>query len=326
MTSSNADNDNIAIIGCGEIGLAMAAVFANSGRAVSVSDPSKAAREEAPKRLADYFHEMVAAGMASPGAESNANRIRISSELKIDSKSTDMAIECGPECVETKRKLFEKLRSWGGAGLKIATTSSAIPVSAIVPREEDRANCIVAHCANPPTLIRVIEIVPAHGTTESSVEFVSDLLASAGFLPVRLRSEIEGFAFNRLQSALLREAYRLVEDGIADVDGIDRLVSDGLGLRWALSGPFETADLNTPGGISAHAKRLGPAYKRIGEEIGERRPGWSEALVAEVERQCRAKVSENERPSRVKWRRRSLAKIISARKAADSAWDRMAGR
>ena len=325
MTSSNADN--IAIIGCGEIGLAMAAVFANSGFAVFVADPSEAAREDAPKRLREYFHEMVAAGMmASPGAESNAKRIRIASELESDSSSTAMALECGPECVETKRILFENLRSWGGTGLKIATTSSAIPVSAIVPREEDRANCIVAHCANPPTLIRVIEIVPAHGTQESSVEFISDLLASAGFLPVRLRSEIEGFAFNRLQSALLREAYRLVEDGIADVDGIDRLVSDGLGLRWALSGPFETADLNTPGGISAHAKRLGPAYKRIGEEIGEKRPGWSEALVAEVERQCRAKVSENERPSRVKWRRRSLAKIIAARKSADSAWDRMAGR
>ena len=320
MTSCDADN--IAIIGCGEIGLAMAAVFANSGLDVFVSDPSKAARESAPKRLAEYFQEMIAAGLARPGAESNAGRIRISSELKIDSRSTAMALECGPEAVASKRRLFGELRRWGGANLKIATTSSAIPVSAIVPRVEDRANCLVAHCANPPTMIRVIEIVPAHGTLESSVEYAANLLARAGFVPVRLRSEIEGFVFNRLQSALLREAYRLVEDGIADVDGIDRLVSDGLGLRWALSGPFETADLNTPGGISAHANRLGPAYKRIGEEIGEKRPGWSEALVAEVERQCRAKVSENERPERVKWRRSSLAKIIAARRSADSAWSR----
>lgn len=324
MTSSEADN--IAIIGCGEIGLAMAAVFANSGLDVFVSDPSKAARENAPERLAEYFREMIAAGLALPGAHSNASRIRISSELEIDGESTAMAIECGPEAVETKRRLFEELRRWGGANLKIATTSSAIPVSAIIPRVEDRANCLVAHCANPPTLIRVIEIVPAHGTLESCVEFVSNLLASVGFSPVRLRSEIEGFVFNRLQSALLREAYRLVEDGIADVDGIDRLVSDGLGLRWALSGPFETADLNTPGGISAHAKRLGPAYKQIGEEIGEKRPGWSEALVAEVERQRRVKVSENERPSRVNWRRRALAKIIAARKSADSAWSEMRDR
>lgn len=323
MTSSEADN--IAIIGCGEIGLAMAAVFANSGLDVFVSDPSKAAREAAPKRLAEYFQEMIAAGLARPGAESNASRIRVSSELEIESGSTAMAIESGPESVETKQRLIEELRRWGGANLKIATTSSAIPVSAIVPRVEDRANCLVAHCANPPTLIRVIEIVPAPGTLESSVEFVSNLLASVGFLPVRLRSEIEGFVFNRLQSSLLREAYRLVEDGITDVEGIDRLVSDGLGLRWALSGPFETADLNTPGGIAAHAKRLGPAYKRIGEEIGEKRPGWSESLVADVERQCRAKVSENERPARVKWRRRSLAKIIAARRSADSTWSKTRG-
>ena len=318
MTLSKADN--IAIIGCGEIGLAMAAVFANSGKSVFVTDPSKSARESAPERLAEYFHEMIAAGIARPNSESNANHIRISPELAPDARLTAMAIECGPECLETKRKLFQDLRRWGGANLKIATTSSAIPVSAIIPNAEDRANCLVAHCANPPTLIRVIEIVPAPGTLESSIEFVSELLKSIGFVPVRLRSEIEGFAFNRLQSALLREAYRLVEDGIADVEGIDRLVSDGLGLRWALSGPFETADLNTPGGISAHAKRLGPAYKRIGEEIGEKRAGWTEELVAEVERQCRARVSDNEHPARVGWRRRSLAKIIAARKSADAEW------
>ena len=98
---------------------------------------------------------------------------------------------------------------------------------------------------------------------------------------VRLGSEIEGFAYNRLQGALLREAYCLVRDGILSVGDIDRLVRDALGLRWSVIGPFETSDLNTRGGIEAHARRMGPAYTRMGKERGQHDP-WTEELVAEV--------------------------------------------
>src|SRR5688500_6615019 len=99
--------------------------------------------------------------------------------------------------------------------------------------------------------------------------------------PVLVRKEVEGFVFNRLQGALLREAYCLVRNGVASVEDIDRIVRDGLGLRWSVVGPFETADLNNRGGIEAHAEKMGPAYARMGAERGQHDP-WTPDLVAKV--------------------------------------------
>jgi 3-hydroxyacyl-CoA dehydrogenase len=129
-----------------------------------------------------------------------------------------------------------------------------------------------------------------------------------------VRREIEGFIFNRLQGALLREAYCLVRDGVASVDVVDRVVRDGPGRRWAFSGPFETADLNTRGGIEAHARRLGPAYARMGAERGQDDP-WTDELVAQVVRERRARLPLAEWDDRVAWRDRALAALEQARRA-----------
>jgi L-gulonate 3-dehydrogenase len=120
-----------------------------------------------------------------------------------------------------------------------------------------------------------------------------------------VRKEIEGFVFNRLQGALLREAYCLVRDGVADVDDVDRVVREGLGRRWAVIGPFETADLNTRGGIAEHAKRLGPAYARMGAERGQDDP-WTPELVARVTEERRRLLPLEQWEERVAWRDRRM--------------------
>ncbi len=85
-----------------------------------------------------------------------------------------------------------------------------------------------------------------------------------------MHREVEGFVFNRLQGAVLREAYCLVRDGVIAPGDLDLIVTEGLGLRWSVIGPFETADLNTRGGIASHAAKMGPAYQRMGAERGAR--------------------------------------------------------
>jgi 3-hydroxyacyl-CoA dehydrogenase len=139
-------------------------------------------------------------------------------------------------------------------------------------------------------------------------------MASSGMSPVVVRREVEGFVFNRLQGALLREAYCLVRDGVASVEDVDRVVRDGLGRRWSVIGPFETVDLNTRGGIAAHAQRLGPAYARMGAERGQVDP-WTEELVAQVVRERRARLPLAEWDDRVAWRDRALAALEQARRA-----------
>lgn len=100
---------------------------------------------------------------------------------------------------------------------------------------------MVAHPVNPPSVLRLIELAPAPGTLAQTVTRAADLFARTGFTAVTLGHEIDGFILNRLQGAVLREAYRLVAEGVADADGIDTVMRLGLGPRWALSGPFETA-------------------------------------------------------------------------------------
>jgi 3-hydroxyacyl-CoA dehydrogenase len=136
--------------------------------------------------------------------------------------------------------------------------------------------------------------------------------------PVRVRREVEGFVYNRLQGAVLREAYCLVRDGVVAVDDLDRVMRDGLGRRWAVVGPFETVDLNTRGGIVEHARRMGPAYERMGAERGQHDP-WGNALVAEVDRQRRAVLPLSEWEDRVAWRDRALIAHEQTRRALAAA-------
>ncbi len=140
------------------------------------------------------------------------------------------------------------------------------------------------------------------------------MLESAGMEPVLVRKEVEGFVFNRLQGALLREAYCLVRDGVVAVEDVDRIVRDGLGMRWSVIGPFETADLNTQGGIAAHAQKMGPSYARMGAERGQHDP-WTPDLVAKVTAERRALLPLDRWAERVAWRDRRLMALARHRKA-----------
>jgi 3-hydroxyacyl-CoA dehydrogenase len=178
------------------------------------------------------------------------------------------------------------------------------------------ARCLVAHPGNPPLMIRVIELVPAPFTGAAAVDAAAALLGRAGLSVVRLQKEIKGFVFNRLQGAVLREAYCLVRDGVAQVEDIDRLVRDGLGLRWSVIGPFETADLNRRGGIAGHAAIMGEAYAAMGAERGQNDP-WTPELVAKVDAERRALLPLEHWDERVHWRDRQLMKALAAKRAGE---------
>ena len=131
--------------------------------------------------------------------------------------------------------------------------------------------------------------------------------------PILVHRELEGFVYNRLQGAVLREAYCLVRDGVATVADIDRVMTEGLGRRWSVVGPFETADLNTRGGIAVHAQRMGAAYARMGRERGQDEP-WSPELVADVTAARRAALPEAEWDERIRWRDTMMLALERARR------------
>lgn len=299
---------DVVILGAGSIGLSFAAALGDAGYAVTVVEPDAVRRDAAPDGLAVQREAIALAGLTRNGG----GQVTVVDDGAGVLPKAALVIECGPENLAIKQAIFVDLLAVCGPDAVLATASSAIPMSHILPDAADQRRCLVAHPVNPPAVLRMIELCPAPGTDLAAMTRAADLFAAAGFAPVRLGHEIEGFVLNRLQGAVLREAYRLVDEGVTDVAGIEAVMRLGLGPRWALSGPFETAELNTPGGIRAHAARMGPAYARIGQGRGET-VNWHDALIDTVEAQRRAEIAADRLPARAAWRARAVARLIAAR-------------
>lgn len=305
----------IAIVGAGSIGVAWAVVFARAGHAVGVHDPDAGRRAAVPGELAARLAQLDAHGLLDEPADEVAGRVRVCARLAGAVTGAVHVQECVPEDLALKRAVFAEVEAAAGDGAVLASSSSAITASRCFAELRTRERALVVHPANPPHLLPVVEVVPAPFTDPGIVAATLARLRAAGMSPVHVRAEVEGFVFNRLQGALLREAYCLVRDGVADVDDVDRVVREGLGRRWAVVGPFETADLNTRGGIAEHAARLGPAYARMGAERGQDDP-WTAELVATVTAERRARLPLSGWDDRVAWRDEALATLERARRAA----------
>jgi L-gulonate 3-dehydrogenase len=246
----------VAIVGGGSIGVAFCIVFARAGCNVRLYDPADERRRAVEPEVRARLHDLGEFDLLDDSAESVLARIVVLDNLADAVRGAVLVQECAPERVDLKRELFMQIDENTPADAVLASSSSALPVSSFADALPGRARCLVAHPGNPPYLITVIEIVAAPFTSGETVARVNALYEEAWMSAVQVSNEIEGFIFNRLRGAILREAYCLVRDGVASVTDIDRLVRDGLGQRWSVTGPFETVDLNTRGGIESHARKM----------------------------------------------------------------------
>jgi len=314
MSSSPKPSEPVAIIGAGSIGAAWAILFATAGFRVSLQDTDGQRLDESRAVIGARLAELGAHGLVGEPAEAVLGRIRFLPDLEAALAGATYVQECVPESLDLKRALFADLDRLAAPDAILASSSSFLPASAFAADLAGRARCLVVHPGNPPYLLRVAELVPAPFTEAAVVERAAAILDRAGMVPVRLGREIDGFVFNRLQGALLREAYCLVRDGVASAADIDRIMRDGLGLRWSVIGPFETVDLNTRGGIVQHARRMGPAYARMGRERGQDDP-WTDDLVARVAAERRALLPLEGWEERVAWRDRALMALLRCRRS-----------
>lgn len=249
---------SVGILGAGSIGVAFALVFARAGIAVRVHDPDPARLAALPGEVAARLAALRHHGLAGGNPETVLARIALAADLGAPLDGAALVQECAPEDLDLKRALFAEMDRLAPVGAVLASSSSFLPASRVASGLSGRSRCLVGHPGNPPYLIPVIEVVPAPFTDETATARAVAIYGAAGLSPVRLGREVEGFAFNRLQGAVLREAYSLVRDGVATVDDVDRIMRDGLGLRWSVAGPFETADLTS----AAALRRTRPAWGR----------------------------------------------------------------
>jgi 3-hydroxyacyl-CoA dehydrogenase len=314
MVDRSGSGGDVAVIGGGSIGIAFAVVFGSAGRQVRLFEPDQARRAAVPGLLRARLDDLQSYGLLDESQDAVARRITLADNLAQAVERAVYVQECVPEDLALKQVLFAALDQVAPPDAVLASASSFIPASAFAEELAGRHRILVTHPGNPPFLIRVIEIVPAPFTDQASLHAATQLLQSCGMEPVLVHKEVEGFVFNRLQGALLREAYCLVRDGVASVEDVDKIVRDGLGLRWSVIGPFETADLNTQGGIAAHAAKMGPSYARMGAERGQHDP-WTPELVAKVAADRRAQLPLDRWAERVAWRDRRLMALVRHRRS-----------
>lgn len=305
----------VGVIGAGLIGSAWAIVFARAGHNVAMFDAVDGAAERGLEVIADRLRTLKAADLVED-AGAIAGRIVVSPSLAEAVRDATYVQESVFETVEQKQKIFTALDRVIGPTALIGSSSSGIPASVFTGHVACRDRCLVAHPVNPPYLVPVVELVPAPWTAPATVQRVRALMASVGQEPVELTREIEGFALNRLQGLLLAEAWRLVADGVMSVEDVDRTVSSGLGLRWSFMGPFETIDLNAPGGVADYARRFGPMYERIAGSRGFA-CRWDDDLIEKVETQRRQKLPQEKLGERFAWRDKRLMALLSHKRAAE---------
>lgn len=295
----------VAIIGSGFVGRSWALLFAAAGLEVSVNDPDPVALDAVPNEIAASLAQLKAFGLILEQPETVLARIRTERDLAVALHHADYVQESAPERLQVKRTLFASLDRLSPPTAILASSSSSLTCSQICCELAGRSRCLIAHPANPPHLLRAVELVPAPFTDPAITARAAQILASAGQVPVEI-SEIDGFVMNRLQAALVREALNLVAAGIADGPAIDAIVKHSLGVRWAFMGPFETMDLNAPGGFEDYADRYGPSFAALfGDET------WPKGAVLSVSRDRRQSVPLGELQERRAWRDRQLGALIA---------------
>jgi L-gulonate 3-dehydrogenase len=297
----------IAIVGVGLVGRGWSIVFARAGFEVALFDGDPAAVTRAPGLIRQSLDKLVTHGLIE-NADTVANRLQPVQTLAQALEHAEYVQESVFEDVAAKQSILAAIDANVASSTLIGSSLSGIPASAFTEHVKCRDRCLIAHPVNPPYLASVVELIPAPWTSRQTVQSVRSLLESVAQAPVEVTREIEGFLLNRLQGVLLMEAWRLVEEGYATVEDIDRTVKYGLGLRWSFMGPFETIDLNAPGGVADYAKRLGPLYHRIAASRTEHHV-WSPELISEVERQRRMILSADDLTRRMAWRDERLMSL-----------------
>ena len=220
----------------------------------------------------------------------------------------DYVQECGPEELQIKQNIYKKLEELSSPNAILASSSSALTTTQFASDLPTKHRCLVVHPGNPPYLLAIAEVVPASFTSNHCVEETFKILRSVEMAPILVSHEPKGFVFNRIQGAVLREAYSLVREGVISPQDLDLIVTEGLGKRWSIVGPFATAALNVQGGIKAHAARMGQNYFEMGQSRGQNEP-WSAELIEKVSKDIEIKLNNSDWLINVEKRDLALMKI-----------------
>src|SRR5512143_1831951 len=307
---TNQTSVKVAVVGAGLIGRAWAITFARGGADVALYDPQAGAAAAALGFVDGVLDDLAANGLlrgASPATV--RGRMSVAKSLEEALEGAAHMQENAPEKLEAKIPIWAEMDGIAGPDTILASSTSAILPSKFTEKLKGRHRCVVVHPINPPYLVPAVEVVPAPWTAPATVYRTAAFMRELGQAPIVMKRELDGFVMNRMQGALLQEAFRLVADGYATTEDIDIGIRDGLGLRWAFMGPFETIDLNAPGGVRDYIARYEGIYQRLWPSQ-QHIASWA-ATSDQVEKELEAGLPRDRMNERQAWRDRRLMALIA---------------
>jgi L-gulonate 3-dehydrogenase len=308
MASGMVNGRSVGLVGSGLIGRGWMILFANAGYEVRAYDVSDEARASAADAVRANLELLEQEGMID-SAQALLQRIHFCTTMAEAVDGAEYVQESVHEVCAAKRAVFLQLGRIAAPEIVLASSCSTIPPEQFLADVEHRERCLIAHPFSPPHLIPLVELVPTRWTNERTLQRTRELMISLGQTPVLIRKPVVGFAVNRLQAAVINEALSLVDEGVIAPADLDLCVSQGLGLRWAFLGPFETMELNAPKGFMDYASKFGGVYRSILDTMRVDRP-WSARAIAAVESWRRAELpSESDVVRRRLWRDHNLMKL-----------------
>jgi carnitine 3-dehydrogenase len=300
----------VAVVATGVIGASWAALFLSRGLDVVATDPAPDAEQQLREAVAAAWPVLSQLGL-EPGA--STDRLAFTADVRDAVTDADFVQENGPEREDLKRELFDALDSHTPPEAVIASSSSGMLPSLLqsaCPHHPERV--LIGHPFNPPHLIPLVEVVGGERTAHRAIEQAMAFYRRIGKRPIHVRQELPGHLVNRLQAALWREAYALVERGAASVADIDTAIAHGPGLRWALLGPFLNQHLSGgAGGIAHILEHLGPPTEEIWKTLGT--PQMTPELAARIVAGVDAELAGRDLAAIVAERDRVLLQLLAAK-------------
>ncbi|XKL59697.1 hypothetical protein PGB90_000713 [Kerria lacca] len=305
---------HIGILGSGIIGKNWAMIFASAGYKVIIYDIDQEqlinAVNDIQQQLKYFEKNQLLRGNLT--ANEQFNLIESKADITEVVKNAFFLQECIPEVLNLKQKLYTTIDEIIENETILSSSTSTFLPSILSEGFLHRNQFIVSHPVNPPYFVPLVEIIPAPWTTIEITKRTRDLMDEVGQSPVVLNREVPGFALNRIQYAIINECFNLVEDGIINVENIDKVMTEGLGMRYAFLGPLETAHLNAEG-FSQYCSNYAESMYAVSKTFKSvpKITGRTAKIISE---ELEKKIPLNKLNEKRKWRDLSLIKLSQLKK------------
>ena len=253
LLPSQPRDSHAVVIGAGTMGADVAIVLARAGCRVTVTDPQVSQREALVQR--------VQAGLDDLGLGARAAGVQCVDSLDaVAWADVRLVIECIPEQLPLKQALFADLVRRVPAHTVLTSNSSSFPISAIAEGLPTQSRMLGLHFFMPAHLVPLVEVVLGPQTDGDAAQGLCDFMRGCGSVPVLVRKDKPGFLANRLQHALAREAFALIDEGVATAEDVDAAVRFGFGFRFLAAGPVMQRD---HAGLDVHTAAAASMYPSL---------------------------------------------------------------